>query len=236
MGVFTRFKDIVNANINAMLDQAEDPEKMINMMIREMEDTIVELKSTCANSMSEQEQIEREISEGKALVERWELRAHLAVEKGKDDLAREALLEKKIATNQLEIVEKNLKQLISLISESKANIIALEEKLESVKQKKRVLAQRASHAQDKKRARENLKKASGVEAASKFDELEQRIRRMEADADLVYTSKESDRENEFYKMEKESEIEKELETLKQKMNTSKNANNSSIKQESAKGN
>jgi len=236
MGVFTRFKDIVNANINAMLDQAEDPEKMINMMIREMEDTIVELKSTCATSMSEQEQIEREISEGKALVERWDMRARLAVEKGKDDLAREALLEKKTAANQLEIVEGNLKQLNGLITESKQNIIALEEKLESVKQKKRVLAQRASHAQDKKRARENLKKASGADAASKFDELEQRIRRMEADADLVYTNKESDKETEFYKMEKESEIEKELETLKQSMKTAKSEDNSSSKKESTKGN
>ncbi|OJF77004.1 MAG: hypothetical protein BKP49_03870 [Treponema sp. CETP13] len=220
MGVFTRFKDIVNANINAMLDQAEDPEKMINLMIREMEDTIVELKSTCANSMSEEKEIEKEITDGKALVERWDIRARLAVEKQKDDLAREALFEKKAASNQLEVVEENLKQLKTLISESKANIFALEEKLESVKQKKRILSQRATHAQDKKRARENLKKASGIEAASKFDELEQRIRRMEADADLVFTDKKSEKEAEFYKMEKESEIDKELEALKQTMNES----------------
>lgn len=223
MGVFTRFKDIVNSNINAMLDQAEDPEKMINMMIREMEDTIVELKSTCAQTISDHAQIQKEVTDGKALVERWEMRARLAVEKGKDDLAREALLEKKTATNQLEIIESNAKQLETLIAESKQNIIELEDKLESVKQKKRVLAQRAVHAQEKKRARENLKRASGADAASKFDELEQRIIRMEADADLTYKTKNSDKESEFYKMEKESEIDSELESLKQKLSSKKTA-------------
>ena len=86
--------DIINANMNALLDKAEDPEKMLRMMIQEMEDTLIELKSSCASAMAESAKLERNIKEAKEAEERWEKRAILAVSKGKEDLAREALSEK----------------------------------------------------------------------------------------------------------------------------------------------
>jgi phage shock protein A len=200
-----------------MLDHAEDPEKMINMMIREMEDTIVELKSTCATSIAEHSKIEREVKDEKELAERWEIRARLAVEKEKNELAKEALIEKKKAEHQLELAENDLKQLDQIIAENKKNIAELDEKLETVKQKKRILVQRAVHAQEKKRAQETLRKTSGADAAARFDELENRIERMEADADLAGYGNAAAKEDEFFRMEKESEIEKELAELKAKM-------------------
>ena len=95
MGIFTRFRDIVSSNINAMLDSAEDPDKMIKLMIREMEDTLIEIKSSCAGVIASRKKLERKYDE---LVERrdlWAERAGLAVNKGRDDLAREALMEKR---------------------------------------------------------------------------------------------------------------------------------------------
>jgi len=221
MGVFTRFKDIVNSNINSMLDKAEDPEKMINLMIREMEDTLVELKTTCAASMADKAKTERERDVFAEKNERWEGRAKLAIEKGRDDLAREALVEKKACANQLNLIENDLVQFESLINESKSNIIQLEEKLETVKQKRRILIQRGVHAKEKMRARQTIKNASGVDATIKFDELEGRIERMEADADMVYSGFSNPSENEFSRMENESEIEDELAALKKSMKPKK---------------
>ena len=93
MGIFTRFKDIVSANLNSMLDKAEDPEKLIRLMIREMEETLVELKAACAGNMAGVARIRRELEAARARVATWDDRARLAVDRGRDDLAREALVE-----------------------------------------------------------------------------------------------------------------------------------------------
>jgi phage shock protein A len=204
-----------------MLDKAEDPEKMINLMVREMEDTLVELKSSCAASMADRARTEREREVYEEKRERWDGRARLAIEKGRDDLAKEALVEKKACVNQLELVESDLEQFDSIIEESKANILQLEEKLETVKQKRRILIQRGIHANEKLKARQTMQNASGVEAAMKFDDLEGRIERMEADADMVYTGFSGTNESEFSKLENETDIEEELSNLKKSMKQKK---------------
>ena len=95
MGIFTRFRDIISSNINAMLDKAEDPEKLIRLMIREMEDTLVEIKSACAGVMAGGKKIKRQLDGLGTRAQYWEEKAELAVNKGRDDLAREALVEKR---------------------------------------------------------------------------------------------------------------------------------------------
>ena len=102
MGIFTRFRDIISSNINAMLDRAEDPEKLIKLMIREMEDTLVELKAACAGVIADRKKIGRRLSEVQERERHWESRAKLAVRKGRDDLAREALVEKRRFTRMAE--------------------------------------------------------------------------------------------------------------------------------------
>ena len=91
MGIFTRFRDIVSANINAMLDKAEDPEKLIKLMIREMEDTLVELKASCAQVMANSKRAQRQLDEARSKRQYWAKNAELAVNKGRDDLAREEI-------------------------------------------------------------------------------------------------------------------------------------------------
>ena len=91
MGIFTRFRDIVSSNINAMLDKAEDPEKLVRLMIREMEDTLVEIKASCAGVMAGAKKVERQLDEVRARIRYWEEKAPLAVSKGRDDLARQPL-------------------------------------------------------------------------------------------------------------------------------------------------
>jgi len=221
MGVFSRLGDIVNSNINSMLDKAEDPEKMIRLMIQEMEDTLVDLKSSCAAKMSTLAEMERDRDVLTAKVSRWEERARLAIERGRDDLAKEALHEKKQCARQLEYIKNDVIQYGQLISDCKMNIGQLESKLEEVTLKHKLLVQRSIHAVEKKRARNLVSNATGAQAMLKFGQLENRIERMEADADLAGSmSPESDLEREFDRLESDDAIEEELAGLKKSMQSS----------------
>jgi phage shock protein A len=222
MGVFSRLGDIVNSNINAMLDKSEDQEKMIRLMIQEMEDTLVDLKSSCAAKMATRAEMERDRDTLTAKVDRWGERAVLAVERKRDDLAKEALLEKKQSLRQLEFAEKDLAHYDHLIGECKSNIGQLEVKLEEVTLKHKMLVQRSIHAVEKKHARNMVSNATGAQAVMRFGELENRIERMEADADLAGTVSENGLEREFSKLESDNVIEEELAELKKSINKTVN--------------
>ncbi len=222
MGIFSRLGDIVNSNINAMLDKAEDPEKMIRLMIQEMEDTLIDLKSSCAAKMATRAEMTRDRETLAAKVERWDERAVLAVERKRDDLAKEALLEKKQCVKQIDFAEKDLEHYERLISECKGNITQLEQKLEEVTFKHKMLVQRSIHAVEKKRARSMVSNATGAQAIMRFGDMENRIERMEADADLTGMAVENDLEREFSKLESDNIIEDELTELKKSMNKTAN--------------
>ncbi|MFZ1202298.1 MAG: phage shock protein PspA [Desulfobacterales bacterium] len=214
MGIFTRFRDIVSANINAMLDRAEDPEKLVRLMIREMEDTLVELKAACAGVMAEGKKSQRQLLEVRQRAGHWEDRAALAVRKGRDDLAREALVEKRRYTRREENLRQEHGELEHLITQYHADIRLLEEKLKSARDKQRVLIQRHVHARRKIRARQEIRRADSTEVMVKFEELESRIDRMESEADLVNIGPLGDLEEELDKLSTDEDIEAELQALK----------------------
>ena len=128
MGIFTRFRDIVGSNINSMLDRAEDPEKLIKLMIQEMEDTLIELKVACAGVMAENKKVERQAKGLDKRVDYWEDKAGLAVYKGRDDLAREALLEKRRYSQRSESLANELAEHHALLEQYKDDIRQLEDK------------------------------------------------------------------------------------------------------------
>jgi phage shock protein A len=214
MGVFTRFRDIVNSNINAMLDRAEDPEKLINLMIREMEDTLVEIKASCASLIASTKKIERQVEESERRAKLWESRAALAVSRGKDDLAREALMEKRRYAEAVAALQHESEDHRALVDQYQKDIHHLEEKLRGAKEKQRLLVQRHIHARKKRRAEEEIRRMDGSEALFKFEELENRIDRMEAEADLVNFGKKPDLDTEFENLVVDEDIEKDLQMLK----------------------
>jgi phage shock protein A len=214
MGIFTRFRDIISSNINAMLDRAEDPEKLIRLMIREMEDTLVELKSACAGVMAEAKKAERQRDQAAERSRFWAEKADLAVSKGRDDLAREALVEKRRYQERSEILERELSDHRSLSDQYQEDIRQLEEKLKSAREKQRLLVQRHIHAERKRRAQEDMRRVDSTEAVFKFDELESRIERMETEAELVNFGRRHDLEDQLNRLSVDEDIERELERLK----------------------
>ena len=214
MGIFTRFRDIVSANINAMLDKAEDPEKLIKLMIREMEDTLIEIKASCAGVMANRKRVQRQLDETRSRETNWQERAELAVNKGRDDLAREALVEKRRYGDRASALDKELIEFDAMVEQYQHDIRQLEEKLGSARERQRVLVQRHIHANRKKRAQEEIRRMDSSDAIFKFEELENRIERMEAEADLVNFGRKPDLEVEFDSLLVDEDIEKELQGLK----------------------
>ena len=192
MGVFSRFKDIVNANINALLDKAEDPEKMLRLMMQEMEDTLIELKSSCAARMASRIRLDKRINE-------------------RDDLAREALAEKRKESATLASLESEIGGYDEIIARTRADIDQLDAKLSQARSRLRLLQEKA------RRERESGQVNSRMAASSsmRFDDLEERIDRMHQENELSRPRPGADEV--FCSMEESEEIEKELEQLKREM-------------------
>lgn len=216
MGIFTRVRDIISANLNTMLEKAEDPEKLVKLMIREMEDTLVEVKASCAGAMATKKKIQRELGEVRERGDLWAEKAQLAVDKGRDDLAREALLEKKRYHERVEALENEQEQCDELVAQYQDDIKQLEDKLASAREKQRILVQRHVRAQRKMTTEREIRRMDTADAMARFDTFEERIERMEIDAELVNYGRKPSLEEEFRKLEGDEDIDKELDELKRK--------------------
>ena len=201
MGVFSRFMDIVNANINALLDKAEDPEKMVKLMMQEVEDTLIELKSSCASMIAKEKESLRKKSEAEHKVERWQSRAELAIDKGRDELAKEALLEKKRVNDEISRYQEDALYYEKFVVKSKDDINRLEEKLLSLKEKHRSIIEENRNSEQET----SFAKQSTLD---RFEQMERQFDRMK------YYDQHSSTEKQFAELEELEEIASELEALK----------------------
>ena len=226
MGVFSRFMDIINSNINAILDNAEDPEKMVKLMINEMEDTIIEIKTNCAASIGAESTARRKAAELQGLVDRWQKRAELAISKGRDDLAREALLEKKRLSAELERLNAECDRYDQLVRKYKEDIEKLEEKLESARAKYKSMREQAARDAEARRCSKNQgnytytynwsSRNKDADPLDRFSKMEEHIDRMSERKNQ--SAEDKDKEIRFKDLEEQEEIESELEKLKKNMN------------------
>lgn len=214
MGIFTRFRDIVGSNINSMLDRAEDPEKLIRMMIQEMEDTLIELKAACAGVMADSRNVEHQQRASDRRIKYWDDNAKLAVDKGREDLAREALIEKRRYLQRAESLSNEAVEHQALLNQYQDDIRQLEDKLKSAREKERLLIQRHIYASRKMQAQKDIRRMDNSDTIIKFEELENRIEQMEAEADLVNFGSKPDLADELERLALDEEIEKELRSLK----------------------
>lgn len=218
MGIFSRFKDIVTSNLNSMLDGVEDPEKMVRLIIQEMEDTLIEVKSSCAGIIADQKKIERQLAQAHDYAREWEAKAKLAVGKNRDDLARAALAEKRRYEQRIEGLARELRHAKDHVAQFQSDITELEAKLADAREKQRSLIQRRNAASIRYDAQTRIRKVDTSGAFAKFEAYENNIERMESEVELVNGFRPKDPLREaFSTLEHEDEIEKALSDLKKEV-------------------
>ena len=214
MNLFKRTKRIIQSHMSATLDSMEDPQKMIRYMIRDVETTISDAKVMLAEKLAQQTLLDEEKKEISRTIHRWAQRATLAVEKEREELAKEAISERLKSERKKALLIKEQEQLDQIISHLHSQIATLEEKRNNIREKERLLVQRATHAKEQKKIVKALQEIDSLETRTQLDSLERHIETLEAEVELSTDRKNN--EHLFNSMEQQAEIERELNELKKK--------------------
>jgi len=213
MGLFSRLGDIINSNLNAMLDGAENPEKIARLIIQEMEDTLVEVRTSAARAMADKKEMERDIVHFSTSRDEWAAKAELAIDKGREDLARGALLAKQKAETEIERRVTAMGFAEEAFAKRQEDLTKLQAKLDEAKAKHRALVMRRESAEQRIRMRSQLYDGRADEAILRYSQLERKVDEMEAYADAIRGGAPS-LAQEFADLEQDEAIEKELAALK----------------------
>jgi phage shock protein A len=218
MGIFSRFSDIVNSNLNAILDKAEDPPKMVRLMIQEMEDTLVEVRSAAARSIADKKELGRKVARLESEGDDWTAKAELAITRGRDDLAKAALAEKSRIDSTAEGTRAQLRAVEEGLVKLNDDIARLEAKLADAKAKQRAMLTRHHTASRQLAMREKIHSTRIDDALLRFEQYERKLDDVEARVEAydLGTQKKSLHE-EFVSLESEDRVELELRELKDKM-------------------
>ncbi|WP_166837919.1 phage shock protein PspA [Rheinheimera pleomorphica] len=217
MGIFSRFSDIVNSNINALLDKAEDPEKMVRLIIQEMEDTLVEVRSSSAKTIAEKKDLQRVVNRLQEEVADWQAKAELALSKERDDLARAALIERQKAADQADAVAADIANLDEHIGKLQDEVAQLQEKLADAKARQKSMLMRQQTVASRLEVKKTLDSNRINDAMYKFERYEQKIDTLEAQVEAYDLGKKT-LKDEFAELAAQDKIDNELAALKAKVN------------------
>ena len=217
MGIFTRFSDIVNSNINAILDKAEDPEKIVRLMIQEMEDTLVEVRSAAARSIADKKDLNRKLETLDREVSDWADKAELAMRKEREDLAKAALVEKSRAKGAADVIKADYLAVDEGLGKLNEDIARLEGKLEDAKMRQKALLARHKTASSRLAARKKIHDYKIDDAMIRFEQYTRRIDDVESRIEAYDLGLPKDLNHAFAGLEAEESISRELDDLKKRV-------------------
>jgi phage shock protein A len=217
MGIFSRTRDIIAANMTDMLDRAEDPAKMIRMIILEMEETLVEVRASAARTIADQKEMRRHIAKLENLQNSWTEKAELALSKDREDLAKAALIERQKAADMADQLKAEIEVLDDALQASEADIAKLQTKLREARARQNAIVARMESAHNRMKLREAYSGSRVEDAFSRFDVLERRVDLAEGRADAAGMGEPKTLEDQFSELRSSDKVDAELEALKAKL-------------------
>lgn len=217
MGIFGRVSDILKANVNELIDKAEDPAKMMDQMIREMHESLREAKIEVARAIADEKRLQQQLKQNQSQSKNWESKAMLALKKGDERLATEALKQKKTYDQLVTSIQPQWEQQNTLSSKLKDSLRALESKIDEARRKKEILIARQKRAEAQKKIHDVMSGMNDRSAFATFDRMEQKVMEIEAQADAAVELEMESLDDQFKALEAGSEVDDELAALKAKM-------------------
>ena len=217
MGIFSRLTDIINANLNSVLDRAEDPEKMIRQMVHEMEDTLVEVRSNAARMIADRKSIERRRGRLGEAQKEWQRKAELAVTKDREDLARAALVEKTRLAEDLKGLDEEVVHLDEALAKYEEDIAKLEAKLGEAKAKQKVIVARHATAASRLKVRRQVHDRRIDDAFVRFEQMERRVDRVEGEVEAFDLGRGRALADEIDELVTDGAVDEELAALKARL-------------------
>ncbi|MEA1649498.1 phage shock protein PspA [Nitrospirillum sp. BR 11164] len=219
MGIFSRLSDIINSNLNAILDRAEDPEKIIRLVIQEMEDTLVEVRSSAVKTVAEKKEIERRLVELRREAEEWQRKAELALSKDREDLAKGALMARAKIAEAADGLTTDLGRLDEALAKTNDDIGQLQAKLQDAKTRERAIVARQKTATARLKVKTQLHDDRITDAFSRFEQIERNLDVLEGKAEVLDMGRKRSLADEIAELESNDKVESELQALKAKLAT-----------------
>jgi phage shock protein A len=221
MGIFSRLTDIINSNLNSILDRAEDPEKLIRLVIQEMEDTLVEVRSSTVRTIAERKEIERKLSQLGREMDEWQRKAELALSRDRDDLAKGALVAKSKIAEQIDALQHQLTHIEEALAKSSEDIGRLQEKLTDAKKREKAIVLRHKSAASRLKVNTQIHDDRINDAFARFEQVERNLDELEGRAESLDIGRRKTLAEEFSDFEASTKVEQELADLKARMHNSK---------------
>ncbi|MFL0808607.1 MAG: phage shock protein PspA [Oceanobacter sp.] len=219
MSIFSRMSDIINSNITALLDKAEDPQKMVRLMIQEMEETLVEVRSSTARVIADRKTTVRRMVQIQDAADEWENKAMLAIRKGREELARAALAEKQKLERDITAIESELTLLDEHLASLEKEVSQLQAKLDDAKARQKAMLLRKDSVENRMKVKRQYNKASVDEAFEKFERYERKMDDLEGQLESmdVGQSAQADLKAQIDQLAEDDAVNDELARLKNKM-------------------
>lgn len=217
MGIFSRLSDIINSNLNAILDRAEDPEKIIRLVIQEMEDTLVEVRSAAVKTVAEKKEIERRLSELKREADEWERKAELALSKDREDLAKGALMARSKVAEAADSMSSELAKLDDILAKTNDDIGQLQAKLQDAKAREKAIVARQKTAVNRLKVKTQVHDDRITDAFVRFEQIERNLDVLEGKAEVLDMGRKRSLADEIAELEQNDKVESDLQALKARL-------------------